>query len=345
MTPNLRNTPVIRLLLAAFICVTASSVASAQNYLVVANKQAASASVIDLSSGSTVKTVPVGNGPHEVAISHSQTFAAVSNYGAQAPGNSITIIDLGKLEPVKTIDLGKYTRPHGMSFLPGDSLLAITSEATQAVVVFSLTTGQLVEELPTKEPGSHMLSVTSKADKIYTANVGSGTVSELTVGKPDAMRTLKVALKTEGIGILPDGSQVWMGCNTNHKVYVIDTQSWSVIDSLDAPGLPYRINISPDGQNAVVSTPMNGRVLVFDVASRNLRKALEIPFDSTRVVHPSVKSAMPVGGTISLDGKKAYIALQGYNEAAVIDLQNLTVDKYLKTGAGPDGIGVAAMKP
>ena len=60
--------------------------------LVVLNKAEATASLIDLDTGKVKKTLPTGDGPHEVAVSPDGTVALVTNYGnSKADGNSLTV--------------------------------------------------------------------------------------------------------------------------------------------------------------------------------------------------------------------------------------------------------------
>src|SRR5688500_1844100 len=75
--------------------------------LVIANQQGASATVLDAATLNTVATVPVGQGPHEVAISTDGRWAVVTNYGLQGvPGNTLSVIDLAAETPavVRTLD-------------------------------------------------------------------------------------------------------------------------------------------------------------------------------------------------------------------------------------------------
>src|SRR4051812_33575089 len=85
--------------------------------------------MLDASTGRVLTTLPTGKGPHEVAISHDGRWALVSNYGIRGePGNSITVIDVARRSAVRTISLAEHRRPHGMAFLPGDSLFVVTCE-------------------------------------------------------------------------------------------------------------------------------------------------------------------------------------------------------------------------
>src|SRR5215207_1445043 len=82
--------------------------------LVVANQQGASATIVDAQTLATIATVPVGVGPHEVAVSTDGRWAVVTNYGDQTvQGNTLSVIDLAAETPsvVRTIDLGEYRRP------------------------------------------------------------------------------------------------------------------------------------------------------------------------------------------------------------------------------------------
>src|SRR5678816_1315844 len=115
-----------------------STVASSQTpgltgTLVVTNKTPSTATIIDVASKRTLATLPTGNGPHEVVISSDGRLAVVSDYSGQ-PGRTLTVIDVPALRVVRTIDLGQYNRPHGMVFLPGDSIVIVTSEASGNVV-------------------------------------------------------------------------------------------------------------------------------------------------------------------------------------------------------------------
>ena len=240
--------------------------------LLVANKQEASLSVIDVASGALLATVPTGMGPHEVAVTSDGRWAVVCNYGAQAPGNSLTVVDLRTRTVARTIDLGEYRRPHGIVVLPGDSTVIVTSEVSRAAVLVSIH-GDVVSEIGTGEPGSHMVAVTADGRRGYTANIGSGSITELDIPGGMATRTLQVAPATEGIAVTPDGREVWVGSNGAHTVTVIDTKTWAAVDTIPAAGLPYRVAISPDGETAVVPPPMAGVVRIFDVPNRTQRHA------------------------------------------------------------------------
>src|SRR3954454_3426713 len=103
-------------MIASALLLAATAAAAQQSALVVLNKAQATASIISLADGRTIATMPVGDGPHEIAVSPDGYLAVAANYGGRTPGNSLTVLDLRARKPVRTIDLGSYARPHGIAW-------------------------------------------------------------------------------------------------------------------------------------------------------------------------------------------------------------------------------------
>jgi YVTN family beta-propeller protein len=306
--------------------------------LVVANKRAASASLIDVASGRTVATLPTGQSPHEAAVSRDGRWAVITDYGAQVPGSSLTVIDLERRAVARTVDLVVFRRPHGVVFLPGDSLVAVTVEANRAVLVVHVGRGEVVREISTDQQGTHLIGVTADGRRGYTANIRDGTITEIDLVAGTAPRRLAVATMTEGVAVTPDGSQVWVGSNDAHTLTVVDTRAWRAVDTIPAASTPYRVTITPDGRTAVASYPTENVVRLFDTATRAELATVAIP-------GPRSGEASPLGSTISSDSRWAYIALAAQDAVAVVDLRAHVVVKYLETGPGPDGIAIVSPRP
>src|SRR5512144_2147947 len=140
--------------------------------VIVSNMNDNTATVLDAATGRVLATLPTGEGPHEVAISHDGRWALVSNYGVRGkPGNSITVIDIGRLAVARTIELHDDQRPHGMTFLPGDSSAAVTSETSKSVIIVDVRSGAVVKRLATNGRATHMLALSAKGDRIVTGNI------------------------------------------------------------------------------------------------------------------------------------------------------------------------------
>lgn len=294
---------------------------------IVANQQSASATIIDVARQSGVE-VPVGNGPHEAAISTDGKIGVVTIYGIGGqPGNQLAVIDLASKRLTRTIDLGEFRRPHGAAFLPGSSTqLVLTSEVAQRVVLVDLDQGRAVADIPTNGRGSHMLGITADGSRVYTANISDGSISEIDLPRRAFVRTLPVGRLTEGIAVAPDGSTVWVGSNQDGTVSVVDTRSWTVATTLPGFGVPYRIGISPDGRLAVVCDPQGNRIHIVDVASR-------------RVVGVVDSLGSPRGVKVAPDNRTAFVTLGQEGAVAAVDLVDRTVRMKVPVGSSPDGVG------
>lgn len=296
--------------------------------LIVTNKSAATASFIDLASNRIVATVPTGQGPHEIALSRDGRTAVVTDYGGGGGGGStLTVIDVPGRRVARTIDLGQYRRPHGIAFLPGDSLVAVTSEQSQHVVIVHVASGDIRKAIPTEHQGSHMLAFGAAADRIYTGDIGSNTVSELDVAAGTYLRSFAVPSQPEAIGMPADGREVWVGSNAEGKVSVIDPATGGVRTAAEGFGWPYRIVFTPDG----------GTVLLPDMRNEELR-FIERATHRELGARISFAGGGPQGTTVTPDGRYVFVSLSRQARVAVIDLRSRSVIGHVDAGPAPDGV-------
>ena len=327
---TLRSLAFASLLAAVAAGATVSSVRAAADprtgYVLVANQQSGSASLIDLAND-TARVIAVGNGPHEAVIAPSGRIAVVTIYGlGGAPGNQLAVVDIAKAVVTQTISLGQYTRPHGAMFLPGDETrVAVTSEATQNLVIVNLTAGKVEVAIPTGAAGSHMVAITADGKRAYTSDIGTGAVSELDLVARSLMRVLPVAPRVEGIAVTPDGSAVWAGSNTNGTVSIVDTKTGLIVETLTGFKLPYRLAMSNDGRTAIICDPQADKLFVADVAQR-------------KVVWTLDGLGSPRGVNIAPDGRTAFVTLAADETMGVVDLEARKLTRKVKVEKSPDGV-------
>jgi DNA-binding beta-propeller fold protein YncE len=317
---------------AAAALVAVASASSAQvsgltGTIVVTNKSPATATIIDVGSGRTLGTLPTGQGPHEIAITRDGRTAVVTDYGAQGPGgNTLTVIDVPGRRVVRTIDLGQYRRPHGISFLPGDSLVVVTSEASRNVVIVNVAEGAIRKAIGTTQNGSHMVGVVADGSRMYTGNIGSNTVSELDGRSGEFVKTFEVPAQPEAINVTPDGAEVWVGRNGTGKVSVLDPRTGNVTTAAEGLGWPYRVLYTPDRTTVMLPDLRNEELRFLDRASRKELSRL------------TFKGGGPQGITITPDGKYIFQSLSTQGRVAIIDVAKRTVVGHLEAGQTPDGV-------
>lgn len=303
--------------------------------IVASNMNAASVSIVDVASGNTLATVPTGEGPHEVAVSHDGRWAVISIYGNRtAIGSSLLVIDLEKPSSTRTIELGAGNqRPHGIAFLPDDRTLLVTGERAQRVLTIDFASGRIDSSLVTGQAATHMVATTHDGKRAYTTNIAAMTVSAIDVATKSVRATFPVQARIEGLAVKPDGREVWVGGNESHNVYVLNGESGAIEHTLEGFGMAYRIGITPDGKTAVISDPGAEKIRLYDVATHAPRAVIDVP------LMDDGKGSSPQGVTISRDGATAFVTLKAAAKVAVVDIASGQMLKTLPVGAGSDGVG------
>lgn len=297
-------------------------------FVLVANQQSGSASLIDLSTD-TAKVIAVGAGPHEAVISPSGRIGVVTIYGISGqPGNQLAVIDIKTAAVTKTISLGEYTRPHGAVFIPNDETrVLVTSEATQRLLVVNLTTGAVEHAMPTGAAGSHMVAITADGSRAYTSNITDGSYSGFQLGQaPGLIRVTPTSPATEGIAVTPDGKEVWAATNTGHvNVVLAATGVIQTAHNFMGLGQPYRLAMSQDGSFAIICDPKADAVIVADVKTHTVLWSL-------------TGIGSPRGVNIAPDGKTAFVTLAADETMGVIDLEARKLTRKIKVEKSPDGV-------
>jgi YVTN family beta-propeller protein len=296
--------------------------------LIVANQGDNTVHLVEAGTGRTLAVIPSAPAPHEVAVTRDGRWAVATNYGDRTDiGHALTVIDVSTQTVARSIDLAPHRRPHGIAFLPGDSILAVTSETSRAVVLVDFRAGRVLRAVPTDAQGTHILAVAGGGEKVYTANVGSGTASELSLAEGRVTRTYTAGPGSEGAALSPDGTRLWVASMGLDSTFAFNTATGERVATVPTPGHAYRVSITPDGGRLLVPAPELNLLRVIDTAT--LRE--------TTVPLPG----MPGGAVVSPDGRTVYVPLMETAEVAVVDLATLAVTRRLPTGAAPDGIAVS----
>jgi YVTN family beta-propeller protein len=322
--------------------------AAAPAYLLVLNKAEATLAVVDPATMQVVGRVPTGEGPHEVAVSADGRTAYVTNYGAQKPGNSISVIDLASRKETKRVDLGPLLRPHGIVERGGK--IYFTAELARAVARYDPAADKVDLIVGTGQAVTHMLVMHPKREVVYTADILSNTATVIELekrqeipGPPPHVAHVGVGPQPEGIDISPDGRELWVGHNQDGGISVIDTETLKVKETIKAGGMPIRIKFTPGGRYALVSSPPTGELTVFDAATRKEVKRLRI---SEPPQGEGGAGQVPIGILIAPDGRRAYVAVTTVGKpdpgkVVRVDLDKMEVAGSVETGRGPDGLGWA----
>lgn len=326
----------------------ANSLPAIADTLIVLNKAEATASLIDLSSNQVAATVATGIGPHEVSVSRDGKTAVVCNYGTrEAPGSTLTVIDIPTATVRKTIELQPYARPHGIQWLDAKRCI-VTAEANQAVAIVDVERGTVTQSIPTGQDISHMVATSADGKRAYVASIGSGTVTVLDLESGKKMVSVPTGKGSEGIDILPDGKEVWITNREADTISVLDTSTLNVTATLESKSFPIRARATRDGRFVLISNARSGDIAVFDVTTKKEIRRIRIPLESSssegRLFGDQFgNSSVPIGILTHPNGKLAFVAHANADVITILDLDEWKIAGSLKAGKEPDGLGYSGL--
>jgi YVTN family beta-propeller protein len=312
--------------------------------LVVLNKSEFKALLIDAATGKALAKVPTGHGPHEVAVSPDGRTAYVSNFGPFShyargdethtqPGNTIALIDVASRAVKTTWDLGTHMGPHGIVVSHDGKYVWVTTETPQSLLELDAATGKILHVWPSTQQRTHLLVTTPDEKKFYATNTVSGSVSVIDRATSN-VKVVPTGPGSEGIGMSPDGKEVWVGIRTDGEVAVISTASDEIVATFESGGKgPSRLRFTPDGKEVWVSNSSSNQMAVFDARERKMLARLDMPDG-------------PSGMVFSPDGRHLYVADMRDNEVTVIDVGARKVVSHIPTGndSEPDGMAWASKR-
>jgi YVTN family beta-propeller protein len=328
---------------------TTPSVAADEGLLIVLNKSGASASILDLKTGDELARLDTGAGPHEVAVSPDGKTAVVANYGAQEPGNSLTVLDVTERSISSTIDLGDNRRPHGVLYLDDERIL-VTTEDSQKLLLVDVGAGKIVSAMDTGGRVGHMVAVTGDATRAFVPHMFSDTLAcfDLKDGSREAL--VELESQPEGIDIRPGHDEVWVTNRAADTISIVDTKSLKVVGTIACGRFPIRLKFTPDGRHALVSNARSGDVAVFDAEFRQEVHRIAMLADAISEKDERLfgdqfeDSPVPVGIVVHPNGERAYVANTNADVISVLDLKEWKLVDRLVAGEEPDGMAWAPGK-
>jgi len=315
--------------------------------LVVANKAEATASLINLENGKVVATLPTGEGPHEVGISPDGELAMVSNYGRRGSGgNSLTLIDISSASVVKTIDLGEYSRPHGVEWVDKDKV-AVTVEGNQALIVVDVEQASVSEVIKTDQDVSHMVALDPARNRAYTTNMGSASLTVIDLESAKRLENINTGKGAEGLTVSAGEGRIWVTNRDEDTITVLDGNTLESLKTFSSKGFPIRATATAKGQ-VLVTRARAGDLVIYDAASFD--EVRTVPFDINSMGAEDRlfgdrfgDSSVPIGVVVDNAGERAFVAHANADVITEIDLESGDIVRLLRAGKEPDGMGYSTI--
>jgi len=276
--------------------------------------------IINLVNEQVIKNFKTGKSPHELVYDSVSNSIYIPSYGS----NSLTKIDLKTKQSVGNFRIPNHSNLHDAIML--NNTLWLTSENKNAVINIHQSTGEFIQSYNTGGFRSHMITGIDALNKLFVANIDSGTVSIIDLNQ-DKIEVIKTGEGAEGIDRVLKKNEIWVSNRSDNTITIIDAVSNTVIKSFSSHGeFPVKLRVSPDEEEAWVSNNADGTIAVFDIDSYQLKKLINV-------------GNRPLGITFSMDSNYAYVSKPGSNEILEIDIRNsYTIKRNIKGPKSPDGM-------
>ncbi len=344
------------------------------HYIFVPNRASADVAIIDTRLDEVVAHAPVGQVPHQVAISEDHMKMVTSN----TADDTITITDLTTLTTAGTVELGH--EPEHIEISPGGDVVAIGNIGAGTVSLVSLESDSELARIDgLYEP--HNMTFNGDGSLLYVGNLGANVVSVIDVAKAEVIEEIEVgapqSLASDGTpetyqGVINvtatiDGRFGFAAYGEGDGMAVIDLDNLETIKTLELGDLPWRAYATNDGRYMI--TPNNGDETVSIVSTASLEEVARLPgaadmtgvntgmFETTAFVISRGENKLvtfdlqtlqpadeiqlpgtPETGVSTPDGKKLYVALSSTDEVAVIDMESRQLIKRI-SGVGDEPWG------
>ena len=238
------------LIQALLFCLMAAVLAAApreiQQKLYVLNSNVDDVTVVDVATNKVIKTIKTGLEPHGIAAPRSQEvlYIATEGDGRTAGSGGLIVVD-----PVKDEVIGKHhvfgPRPNEIDCTSDGRYVYVPARGDGVYEVFDSAREKIIARIPV-DGWPHNVVVSPDDRYMYLSAYDRG-------------RRSAEAAAAEG-----------QPTTFNKKIYVVDTKTHTVVDTIDTENAPRPIAISPDGERLYVNTDNWLGFVVLDLRARKL---------------------------------------------------------------------------
>lgn len=285
-----------------------------------------------------IATIPFGDGPWGIAIAnsgdlwvanHGSVGARLISQGGAVP-NSVALIDAESGQRRLIREVG--ARPTSIVMNANRSLIAVGGEYAPTTLMAIDASFDL--RLPASTGGSGQ-AFSPDGKRLYAVSFREVLVIDTETGLEQKRSQLPAFLA--GIAVSLDGSTLFVGASTGSEVFILDTESLTLLDVVALPESGVReILAASNGSDLYVSGgerfSSSGSLFVIDIPSRSLRKRIRLPTSNSWAM------------ALTPNGSRLYVTLAQENgRVVVLDTAAGDVIGTIPVGSNPRGIAINAL--
>lgn len=166
-----------------------------------------------------------------------------------------------------------------------------------------------------------VVALAAPTNRIFVTNEGSNDMTVINGKTLEVEKTFAVGKRPRGVGMSPDGSELYVAISDEDAIAVIDPVALKELRRFHAGSDPETFAVHPNG-NIYISNEDAAKATVFD--PKTGRQVAEIPV-----------GLEPEGVAISPDGTKVIVTSESTNMLHVISVPEHTIIANILVGARP----------
>ena len=285
--------------------------------------------VIDRRDGETVRLIPVGGVPREIALDYTGRDVLVSNEDGWVdfiePSDSL----VPPPPPPPQPDTG-YTRvglaDGALGIAVSGDMAYVTRPYANMVARLDLRTNSVATSFPVGNVPCYIV-FNSTGTRAYEANQFSDNVSVIEVATNTQIATIPLTGDPLPVAISTDDNTLFVTTNAN-QLFKVDLGTNTVTGSLALPATSHHLLTHPNGDLVYVATRDGGTVL-------------EVNWHTMTIVRTFFLGARPQGMAIAADQSELYVANELSNVLHVITLSSGAITNVPLAGGG-EGMSLGA---
>lgn len=158
-------------------------------------------------------------------------------------------------------------------------------------------------------------------DRIFITNEKSDSVSVINGSTLEVEATIEIGERPRGIGLSPDGSELYVAVSEENKIKVVDPASLKIIREFEAGSDPETFAVHPNG-NIYISNEDDAKATVFNPKTGEQVAEIKVGLE-------------PEGVAISPNGKRVIVTSESNSMLHVIKVPENMIESNILVGSRP----------
>ena len=279
--------------------------------------------VIDPETYQIIDSFPVGEEPQHVVPSYDLRILWVLNN----QGDTLTQIDPSTGKKGETVHVED---PYNLYYTPDGKYALVVAERLRRLDFRDPKTMRLQHSLDVPCRGVNHLDYSANGRYLIASCEFSNELIKVEVAERKVLGKLALPRRRgqpQDVRLSPDGKVFYVADMRAHGVYLIDGESFTVLDFLPTGKGAHGLNVSRDSKALYVSNRGEGSISVVDFTTRKVVNKWRFPGGGS-----------PDMGGLSIDGKVLWLGGRYHHEIYAVDTTTGRLLARIKVGKGPHGV-------